>query len=323
MNEITWHNRQWENVVQRWQRGSLPHALLLSGPHGLGKELFAQRLVKSVLCENPSDEGNACGTCKTCHLVEAGSHPDIHEVAMAEDSKVIKIDQIRDLCEKLSKTSQLGGYKIGMIRDAERMNVNAANSLLKTLEEPGADTLIILISSRPGSMMATIRSRCQKISFTTPIKDQAIDWLKKQTDSTAIEAALALGQGSPLAALELLTDELASKRKDFLQDFQALTSGKEDPITLSEKWMKRDPDAMISWLQSCVMDIIRLKSTEQPPIINNIDIISYLKPLSQRLDLRVLFGRLDRLEQARRQLQTQVNTQLLLEDSLMAWAMNR
>jgi DNA polymerase-3 subunit delta' len=321
--DINWHNRQWENIVQRWKRGSLPHALLLTGPHGLGKSIFADNLVKSVLCERPADNGHACDHCKNCQLVAAGSHPDIHEVGVAEESKVIKIDQIRDLCEKLSKTSQLAGYKVGIIRDAERMNTNAANSLLKTLEEPGADTLIVLLSSQPGTMPATIRSRCQKISFNSPEKAQALEWLKKQTDSTAIEVALALSQGAPLAALELLSDEQISKRKQFLEDFQSLTSGKQDPIVMSEKWVKLDPEALIHWLQGCVMDIIRLKSAQQPPIINNIDIISYLKPLSQRLDLKKLFNRLERLEQAGRQLQTQVNTQLILEDTLMSWAMDR
>ena len=129
-----------------------------------------------MLC-NQVDNGIACGQCSGCITLQAGSHPDFLSLQPEEKSKFIKVDQIRSLCESMAKTSQQGGWKVAVIFPAETMNIAASNALLKSLEEPEPNTLIILVSSRLSTIPMTIRSRCQIQSSAIPSTDIAQQWL--------------------------------------------------------------------------------------------------------------------------------------------------
>lgn len=157
-------NNQWNYLLNRLQQNNLPHALLLSGDKASDKSAFAIKFSKTVLCEHHT----ACNECRNCQLIQANSHPDFYHLQPEEAGKAIRIDQIRELIAQFNQTAQQNSYKIAIIEPADALNPAAANALLKTLEEPNANTLIFLISDNPSLLSATIRSRCQIIKFFTP-----------------------------------------------------------------------------------------------------------------------------------------------------------
>ncbi|MBK8326602.1 MAG: DNA polymerase III subunit delta' [Moraxellaceae bacterium] len=168
-----WQQQTWQLLQQSRARQSLAHAFILSGVHGVGLFEFSQQVSAWLLCHQPSEQG-ACGACKSCQLWLAQSHPDYRLLEQITDEKtgktsqVIKVDQVRQLVEFLNKSAQLNGYRVAIIHRAENLNVNAANSLLKTLEEAGANTVIMLITEQPLMLLPTIRSRCQQLSLAVP-----------------------------------------------------------------------------------------------------------------------------------------------------------
>ena len=130
-------------LQQNIQLARIPHALLVTGAVGVGKQNFAVAFCQRLLCFKGSESG-ACGECKACQLMIAGTHPDIHYVQLEEKSQALKIDQIRELVVALTKTSQISSRHCVIIEPADRLNVNAANALLKLLEEPPGNSVIVL-----------------------------------------------------------------------------------------------------------------------------------------------------------------------------------
>ena len=140
---LPWQLEAWARLGQQVDEDRLPHALLVTGPAGIGKEHFARSVSARLLCGSPVS-GTACGNCKSCTLLSAGSHPDLLDVQCEEGSRVIKIDQVRELIDFAGKTPAIGGRKVVLLGPAEAMNINAANALLKCLEEPSASTTLLL-----------------------------------------------------------------------------------------------------------------------------------------------------------------------------------
>nr|MBA3730995.1 DNA polymerase III subunit delta' [Gammaproteobacteria bacterium] len=146
-----WHAAQWAQYARRAQEATLPHALLLSGPAGLGKLSFAHRFARFLLCDAPVGS-NACSCCRACHLLSVGNHADFLHTAPEGDSQQIRIDQIRALSHFVSLSRDSGRYKVALISNADTINRNAANSLLKTLEEPPPFSVILLVTARAASL---------------------------------------------------------------------------------------------------------------------------------------------------------------------------
>lgn len=313
--DLPWHQQVWQRLLK--SRGRLPHALLIAGQAGLGKRRFALRLAKALLCEQSDPNGDACGECDACHQFEAGSHPDFFPVSIPEDKTRIGIDQIRRLIEQLGLRSQRH-YRVAVIEPADAMTHEAMNSLLKVLEEPGEDTLIILVSSRPGFLPATIRSRCQRHDIAPPTMEAAQSWLLGQGVRDPLPL-LAMANGSPLAALALRERDIAGLRVALMQDIENLFTGKENPVALAEKWSSDDPALAIDWLSGCIMDMIRLKMGPNPPGITNPDLLNNLKPLAKQLDLDILYRHLEQVGKARNLLQGSVSNQVILEEVLIPW----
>ncbi len=163
-----WQQEQWRLLKARNDKGRLPHALLLTGMDGMGKQQFASALAQALLCRYRDSEGFACGACPACERFQAGTHPDFLPVTPGDEGKAITVDMARAVSEFLVLRSHYEGSRIVILAPAEAMNVAAANSLLKTLEEPAPETLLILLASAPGALLATIRSRCQQIKFVLP-----------------------------------------------------------------------------------------------------------------------------------------------------------
>lgn len=151
-----WQDALWQQLAGRTQHA---HAYLLHGPAGIGKRALAERLMARLLCQQPAGL-DACGQCKSCYLLAAGTHPDNYILEPEEADKAIKVDQVRDLVSFVVQTAQLAGRKVVLVEPTESMNINAANALLKSLEEPSGQTVLLLISHQPSRLLPTVKSRC-------------------------------------------------------------------------------------------------------------------------------------------------------------------
>ena len=244
-NYIPWHKSLWATVAALGDR--LPHAMLLSGPTGVGKRRFAEALARSLLCEAPTDEGMACDRCSACRWFDAGSHPDFRHVRPESELEgeegdgggtgerkqggtQIKIDQIRDLNDFVFVGGHRGGRRVIVIDPAEAMNAVAANSMLKLLEEPPSSVYFILILSSNGRLLPTLRSRCQTFNFCRPSLAEGTEWLRAEGHGTASEF-LALAGGAPLSAIaEAERGVVLNRLVDTLAD------PGDDPLPLAARW---------------------------------------------------------------------------------------
>ena len=317
---LPWHIAHWQSLMARHRAAILPHALLLSGSRGLGKGVFARALAKALFCESPQEDGTACGQCRSCQQFEAGSLPDYKHVHPLEGKSVIAIDQCRELSDFLSLTSHYGRYRIVILEPAEQMNVAAANSLLKTLEEPPQGSLLILVSSQPDSLLPTIRSRCQQIVFQPPDRTEAGQWLRGRLDDPQqVDLLLSLACNAPLLALEMAQGNQLALRQGMLKDLEQLAAGRVDVSAIAAHWADSGVQEVITWLQTWFTDMIRLKSADSPPLLSNPDIQPRLQQLAEAVNWETLYGLLDRLNEMTRRLQGSLNTQLMLEDFLISW----
>lgn len=315
-DRLPWHQDLWRQIQQRRNVDRMPHALLLAGPAGLGKGLFARRLARAILCETPTAEGDACGQCRSCRLFIAGSHPDYSLVQPAEEGKVIKIDQIRDLCAFLGFTAQYGGYKIALLEPADRLNVNAANSLLKTLEEPAGNSLLLLVTAQPMRLPATVRSRCQRIHFALPATEVVIPWLAAQVKSDVASPDILLQNagGAPLTALVYADGERWRRRQQLADCYDQILTNRADPVRAAEDWMQGDPAENLRWLIGWQTDLIRLKMNPDPPRLSNPDLRPMLWRWADRQTPQTLFERLDTAVRLHTLCATtQINAQWMLE----------
>lgn len=240
-----WCRAQWNVLAARAANGTLPHALLLCGPVGLGKRALTEAFVRARLCASPREE-NACGSCRTCKLLAAGTHPDRMLVTLEPNPKTgvmrkeIVVDQIRALSSRLAMASQLGGWQIAVINPADAMNAPAQNALLKTLEEPGASSLIVLVADQPWRLSATIRSRCQRLDFVVPSQDEALAWLSMRGVESA-EAVLAAAGGNPGQAWLLAEQGGMQRRQDVARDLLALAAGRAHAREVGKTWAGDEP----------------------------------------------------------------------------------
>lgn len=329
MNQVTdeigtvpfpWQASVWQQLHVRFQSAQMPHALLVCGIPGTGKSRFARHLAQFALCHAP-DSGQPCGNCSGCAQFRAGSHPDYRHVTIPEDKSIINVAQIRELIADLSLTSQHGGLRIGLIEPADAMNVAAANALLKTLEEPGPGTLLMLVTARPARLPATIRSRCQMLRMLPPPADQALVWLEAQAPRKDWPVLLGLAGGGPLGALALAESTQAEARPELFRALAGIRAGKLNPLVCAREWSSKDSDIELTLrlLQSWVMDLISLASGIESAVINQ-DCLPLLQSAVQGIHLRSLHGMLDRLNRAVALAGTSVNRQLLLESVLIDWA---
>ena len=200
---LPWQRSDWERLRARIVDQRLHHAVLLSGPAGIGKRLLGDLLARSILCRNP-DRGQACGECRDCQLVTAGSHPDMLRIAPEEPGKQIRIEQIRgELTEFVMRTPSLAHAKAIVIDPADAMNTHTANCLLKSLEEPAPRTHMLLLSDAPARLLPTIRSRCQQLRLMPPAPEQALQWLHAAGGGADAADLLGIAAGCPLGALRI------------------------------------------------------------------------------------------------------------------------
>jgi DNA polymerase III subunit delta' len=319
-----WTLTLWQQLQERARQRQLPHAILLHGPAGVGKQQFAIEFAQSLLCESPGSQAMPCGQCRACVQFQAQTHPDYHCISPEADSRVIKIDQIRQLCDSLSLSSHHAGYRPIIIAPAEAMNPAAANSLLKTLEEPPAHTLLVLISHQPSLLSATIRSRCQRLTIGLPPSAQAREWLVAQLGEQQVEAgtlteALALNLGAPLPTYAWLTSGRADQYGQAFTGFCAIGQATATALDVAAKWLKADQGVPIHWVYQWIGELVRIKSG-QPLPDRHPQRLGLLQKLAQQVDLGGLFELLSELTETLRRQGGAMNQQLVYESILLRWA---
>ncbi|HPY40726.1 MAG TPA: DNA polymerase III subunit delta', partial [Thiolinea sp.] len=196
-----WHQTIWLQLQAAFIQQQLPHALLFSGETGCGHEQLVYSLAQSLLCLQPNAKGVACKHCRSCTVFAAQAHPDFMLLAVAEDKQAITVDQVRSLDRFLELSHSYSPNRVVVILEAEAMNNNAANSLLKSLEEPTNNSYILLFTKQVAKLLPTIRSRCQQLRMPLPSQILALEWLKQHSLPDQAVNLLSLAKGRPLAAL--------------------------------------------------------------------------------------------------------------------------
>ena len=242
-----WLTPVWQDLLKRQQNG-LPHALLFTGLKGVGKHALSAHLAQWLLCQNARIQQltEPCGQCHSCNLWRAGSHPDFLECTPEEGSRQIRIDGVRRLNDFLAQTPQIGRCQVVVLRPADVMNMNAANALLKTLEEPAGESYLLLETERFGSVLPTIRSRCQRVALPIVSLAEAHAWLVAQgQEADAALTALQMYPGAPLAALAWLTADGGQQQ----QWFDTLADWGAQRIDLIQAANQLDKTELLPWLK--------------------------------------------------------------------------
>jgi len=254
---LPWQAAVWSRIQALLSAERLPHALLLAGPEGIGKAHLAQALAARMLCEQPA-AGTACGNCRGCSFLQAGSHADLLIVGVAEDTRVIKIEQIRKLIEFAGKTPSLGARKVILLGPAEAMNTNSANALLKSLEEPSASTTLLLYSHQAASLPATVRSRCQTLSLGVPPEADSLAWLDAVTGSVdESRQLLQVSAGRPVRARDLFYSDDLATHIGIHQGLAALLEGKLSALEFPQLVSGIDIAAVLDLLRGAMETYLR------------------------------------------------------------------
>lgn len=313
-----WQATTWRRYTEAHRSGRLGHGLLLRGPAGLGKRRFADAVAAHLLCE--AQDGQPCGECRGCVLRASGNHPDLYVLSPDEEKVQIRIEQVRELVARLGLASQRRGYKVVIIDPAEALNVNAQNSLLKTLEEPPTATELLLVSSRPSALLPTVLSRCQQLSFRLPEHDAALQWLDSQRPGQDLGAALRLAGGAPLRALALADAGAHALDEQLARDLAALIGGQADPVSVAEDWAREQLLLRLRWLQRTVYALVRWRLTGEAPELVHSSLTSSLQKHIAATSVRHLYRYLDAIERAIALTDRTINQVLTLVPLLTVWA---
>ena len=318
---LPWLAPIWDRLRQAQTADRLHHALLITGARGLGKRRLADLFARARLCTSPGVRGLACGRCPDCALIAARSHPDLLRVAPDPESKSgeITIDAIRELTEHAALTPVRGVFKLVLIDPADRMNAAAANALLKTLEEPAGNTLLLLIAEQPGRLPATIRSRCQMLKLTVPAEDQALAWLAPRLGAGAAQR-LRLAYGAPLRAMGEFDQGTLAQRETLIRGFIGIGRGEIDPVAAAAAWNGIGVRLSLDCLADCLSDLLRLSVSPAPPRLAVPELATTLAGFSGRLAPGAVHRLLGRVFEAKGLLESNLNSLMLLESLLVEWA---
>lgn len=309
-----WQSTQWQNLHRLLDARRLPHALLFSGPPGVGKRRFADAVARLLLCDAPGENG-ACGACESCVLLRAESHPDLRLLEPAEGKRQIQVDQVRQLIAFCNQTAHRDrGRKVALIAPAEAMNRHTANALLKTLEEPASDTVLILLSHVPSLLLPTVRSRCLSIAFPVPSPEQASSWLSPLTGGeAACQRLLMEAGGRPLTALALYESDGLAARQACDDALLAMTEGRSSPVEAAEQLLEHELDFVLEWLT------LRLNALGKQAIANSDESLPQPWQQWRRSTPGPIYTLLQRTLELRRQSQQGValNKRLAVESLLL------
>ena len=331
MKEIyPWQNSDWLRLQELRKRP--PHGLLFKGAQGIGKLDLAMQFAQSLLCKHPNGSGFACGQCSSCHWFAQGSHPDfrlLQPESLSQDgeegddsksasgkkpSRQISVDQVRGLTDFSGMSAHQGGRRVVVIHPAEAMNTNAANALLKNLEEPPPGLLFILVSHKPQQLLPTILSRCLSFALPAPDAADAMRWLAEQGVKNPAEALAASGF-APLQAAQL-GEQLGSEERNKLLHAVRQPAAL-DVFALAEALQKTEQVLVVQWLQQWSYDLSSMKLAgrlryhpgEEAAVRKLVEPIAPLN-LARLQNL---------LKTAKREAQHTLNSKLFMESLLLAY----
>jgi len=320
-----WHKAPFSELLRR--RSTLPHALLLQGPRGIGKLAFAEAFARALLCERPGPEGHACGQCASCHWIEQGGHPDVRRLEPESISEAeaglpgerrekashqISVGQVRGIADFINVTSHRGQAKIVLIHPAESLNVSAANALLKNLEEPPPRTYFLLVAHRWQRVLPTIKSRCELVPLALPAASAASEWLKGEGIASA-DLALAQAGGAPLLAAGF-DEEYWRQREGFLK---AISGKSPDALAIAEQLRDQPLEQIVGWLQKWSYDIASHKATGV--VRYNPDFASAIAAASRRVELLEAVRFLRGMTRLQRIVTHPLNARLFFEELLLSY----
>jgi DNA polymerase III subunit delta' len=326
-----WQKEQWQQIWRAKQENRLPHALLFVGMTGTGKSHFVESYIRAQYCQHPGHTAKitACEmiddrcNCHSCRLITGRAHPNILWIEPEKAGSIIKVDQVRDVSEFINQTSLQGEHRFVIINPANAMNLNAANALLKTLEEPSSGSMLILISDQASHLPATILSRCQRMHFPRPPTELALTWLTKQLpiNSPDPELLLRLANGAPLAAMQLVEQQILSGRLALLQTLYSLSQPQADPIKSAVTIQDLDSIQFLDFILSWIIDLLRLQWGCNASDMTNKDFTTQLTNLHKRVSLKQIIQYMNYLQQLRGQISIGINLnkQLMVENVLVRW----
>lgn len=316
---ISGHEQQKTLLRQALAQQRIAHAYLFAGPRGIGKRLVAMAFARALLCTN----GNGCGTCAACRKIDHGHHPDCH--LLDADDGALKIEQVRQLQKDLALRPLEGSYKICLIDGVEHFTSAAANALLKTLEEPRPNTVMLLLTNHLEQVLPTIRSRCQLLPFARLPRDLLAGILSRQLslDETSAVVLAALAQGSLDIALGENRQLYLEKRPELIQALSALSAGSNIRTFQLAEELAGDKDslpAVLDIFETFYRDLLLLHNGCPQRQLVNLDLGDRLAALSRETTTERLLQQLHILDTARHHLQRNVNRQLAVEVMLLQLA---
>ncbi len=323
MNWYPWLNQPYRHIISQHQAGRAHHALLIQAIDGMGDDALVWGVSRWLMCQQ-RDGLKSCGLCHGCQLMQAQTHPDWYRLEAEKGKSTLGIDAVRQVTEKLYHFAQQGGAKVVWLPDAAQLSESAANALLKTLEEPPANSWFFLSSREPSRLLATLRSRCMALPLTPPDEAQSLQWLSRQMsqDEAALQAALRLSAGAPAAALQLLEPARWQARQTLCN---ALPDAlRQDILQLLPALNSEDVAARISWLLALLVDALKWQQGATR-WLSNPDRQDVVALLADTFSSRALDESAREWMQCREQLihVAAVNRELLLTDRLLSWADRR
>ncbi|MFI0399180.1 MAG: DNA polymerase III subunit delta' [Thiolinea sp.] len=307
----SWHQTIWRQLQAARKRQHLPHALLFSGQTGCGHEHLVYAFAESLLCLQPESGGYACKQCRSCNVFAAKAHPDFMLLETAEDKQVITVEQVRGLDRFLELSRSYSPNRVAVILNADTMNVNAANGLLKSLEEPANNSYILLFTANRAGIMPTVRSRCQQLSLMQPNQAEALSWLQEQILEQPANDLLALARGRPLAALHEDSGERLTQQTLFLNQLKSMLSGRLSIVEISTQWEKYNRQELVDWQLAWIQQLIHQEVGDSHATDAN-ELIAYLRPSN-------FWQIYDRLLELKALATHPLNGRLFVENMLSLW----
>ncbi|MBW2090887.1 MAG: DNA polymerase III subunit delta' [Deltaproteobacteria bacterium] len=319
--QIIGHERPLKMARAMLARGRMPHALLITGPAGVGKRTFALALAQAVNCERP-ESGEACGTCSACDKISRGVHPDVVEIEPEGRAQVIKIERVRELRTQVSFRPFEGRTKVFLVREAQKMNESSANALLKTLEEPPPASMIILTAPEEADLLPTVVSRCLRLGLA-PLSGELIEsWLKKERGLTGVEARLlaALSGGCLGRAKEFEAQAIWEQRRETLERLRQLESGGyAAALEWAEYLAKEEDERSLAFdlLRFWYRDLILLACHEDKRRLINSDLADELSRFGRKRKLQTFLNILKKIDKAEEALDRMARPDLVMENLML------